>query len=170
MPARKLSIVGVALIASAVLIFGMASLYVSLAPKTYSAKVMLRITPRSAAVSPGQIEVEMGKAFEHDHAVMITFPRGSSLFEVVAFDRDPDGAAQLAEQKAFELIKILDARLETAISKVSSASRGRPVRPKVKSILVTAGITSLNLAIAGFICLFVGFWKVNPPLAVAANA
>ena len=170
MPSRKLSIAGVALVGSAVLVFGIASLYVWLAPKTYSARVMLHITPRSTAVSPGQIQAEMGKAFEHDQGVMISFLRGSSLFEIVAFDPDPDGAAQLAERKAFELIKILDARLDTAISKVSSASRGRPARPKVKSILAIAGVTSLNLAIAGFFCLFVGFWKVNPPLAVAANA
>lgn len=172
-PSRKVSVVGAALVASAVLLFAIASLYVWVAPKTYSAKVMLRIQPRSAG-PPGRIEAVMLEAFKHDRNVMIRSPRGTSLFEIVAFDAEPERAVQLAETRARELMEKLNARLDADITKISSASSGRPVRPNVKATLALSGFASLNLALVGFIFLLVGFLKRRarsvPDLSASASA
>jgi capsular polysaccharide biosynthesis protein len=171
---RKLAIAGSALIASAVLIFAIASLYVWLAPKTYSAKVIIRIQTRSAAAPPGQVEAVMLGAFKHDRNVVIRWSRGSSLFEVVAFDAAPDRAVQLAEMRARELVEKLNARLDADITKIASASSGHPVRPKVKAILALSGFASLNLALIGFFFLLAGFLKRRahsvPDISASATA
>jgi hypothetical protein len=170
---RKLSIVGAALVASAALLFAIASLYVWLAPKTYSAKVLIRVQPRSAG-PPGQIEAEMLEAFKHDRNVMISVSRGSSVFGIVAFDAEPERAVQLAETRTRELMEKLNARLDADLTKIASASRGRPVRPKVKAILALSGFASLNLALIGFIFLLVGFLKRRalsvPDISASASA
>ena len=68
----------------------------------------------------------------------------------------------------------LNARLDADITKIASASSGRPVRPKVKALLALSGFASLNLALVGVIFLLVGFLKGRarsaPDLSASASA
>ncbi len=151
---------------SALLVFGIALIYVWLAPKTFSARARLSIQPESPNDAPIRLQDLPLESFKQDRYLEIQNFRGSTLFEIIAFASKPDAAASHASQRGRELEEQVRSQLKARVSLIESAEPNpRPVRPNRKAILAISGVSSLNLAVAGVICLLVGFLKNRALLA-----
>ena len=147
---RKLFITGVALILIALLTIGIASLYVWLAPRTYSAQVLLSIQSASPNGAPVRAQDLPLESFKDDRNLRIENPRNSSLFRIVAFASTPDEAVVHANKSARELEANVRSLLKANVSLLEPATANpRPVRPNRKAILTISGVTALNIAFVG---------------------
>ena len=164
---RKLSVAGAALVVSALLVFGVALLYVWFAPKTYSAQAMILILPALSNAAPITLKDLPLESFKQDRNLKIENPSGSSVFDVVAFAPTPEAAVTHAHQRVRELREKVRSQLKASASVIQQPEPNpRAVRPNRKAIIAISGVAALNLAVVGVICLLVGFLK-NRALSAA---
>lgn len=156
---RKLLVGGAALVVSAILVFGTALLYVWLAPKTYSAHAKVSIERGSHEIAVRFEDLPL-ESFKQDRNLIIRTFRNTSLFEIVAFGHTPEAAARHANQRVRELADKVRSQLKAQVYLIEEAEPNpRAVRPNRKAIIAISGVSALNLAVVGVICLLVGFLK-----------
>lgn len=159
---RKLLILGGTLIVIALLTMAIASLYVWLAPKTYSAQVMISIQtapPNAAPIRPENLPLG---SLRYDRNIAIEVPRNSSIFTIRAFASTPGAAVEHADKSARELEAQVRRSLKADVSIIESATANpRPVRPKKQAIFASSGLIALNLALVGGVVFLVAWMKAR---------
>ena len=156
---RTLSLTCAALVAIALLVFGIALLYVRFAPKTYASSTKVIIRPQSPqdAIKFNDLVVDL---FKHDRDITIINLRNTYVFEIKTSASEPAAAAALANQRTQELEEAVHAKSKADFSIIEQAvPNPRPVRPASRKILTISGVVALNVGLVGVICLLAGFWK-----------
>ena len=162
---RTLSLIGAALVAIALLAFGIALLYVRFAPKTYASSTKVLIRPKSPQAAPIKFDDLPLDLFRHDRNITIMQPLNSSVFEIRALASEPAAAAILANQRTRDLEAAVRTQSKADFSIIEQAvPNPRPVRPASRKILTISGVAALNVGFVGVICLIAGFWKSRRPL------
>lgn len=158
--APKLLVTGAVLVASGLLIFGVALLHVSFAPRTYAAQAKLLIQPGPTAPALLKLDNLLREFSRLDHDLRIDKPRSGSVFGITAFALTPEAAATRANQRRRELQEKVRAQTKVQVVLIAEAQPNpRAVRPNTKAILAVSGAAALNLAIVGVFCLLIGFLK-----------
>jgi uncharacterized protein involved in exopolysaccharide biosynthesis len=158
--APKLLVTGAVLVASGLLIFGVALLHVSFAPRTYAAQAKLLIQPGLTAPALLKLDNLLREFSRLDHDLRIDKPRSGSVFGITAFALTPEAAATRANQRGRELQEKVRAQTKVQVVLIAEAQPNpRAVRPNTKAILAVSGAAALNLAIVGVFCLLIGFLK-----------
>lgn len=158
---RTFCFTGAVLVAIALLVFGVAWLYVRFTPKIYASSTRVVIRSKSPQAAPIQFADLPLDLFRHDRNLIIYAPiKNSSVFEIRALAPEPVAAANLANQRTRELAEAVHAKSKADFSIIEQAvPNPRPVRPASRKILTISGVVALNVGLVGVICLLAGFWK-----------
>ena len=154
---RRLLLIGISLLLTGALIFGLAHVYLRIAPKKYAASALVRIS------STGANEDTSG------HDVMLEFTKmnpdlkmemrpANSLARIIAHAETPEAAASRANQGTREMQRYLETRMGAKMEVVTLALPAQhAAEPNRRSILMGGGIVSLNFAAAGILLTLAAF-------------